>query len=85
MFYVYVLENIQHEQYIGYTHDLRKRLKEHNLGRSFSTKRSLWKCIYFEACISEKDARRREGYIKTTQGRRMLKLRLKEYLHSRAS
>ncbi len=70
------------ELYIGYTEDLRKRLKEHNQGLSKSTKRYLpWKLIYYEACLNINDAKRREKYFKTSQGRRLLKRRLKEYFY----
>ena len=81
LFYIYVLESLQDgERYIGYTIDLNRRLKEHKLGKSFSTKFRLpVKLIYFEACLSSIDAKRRENYLKTTQGRRFLGLRLKDY------
>ncbi len=70
--------------YTGYTADLKKRLVEHNRGKTFTTSKSKnWICIYYEACIEESDARRRERYLKTTQGHRMLKLRLKDYLFKR--
>lgn len=83
MHYVYVLENEDQEHYIGYTADLRKRLAEHNRGRNFSTKGSSWHCIYYEASMEESDARRREKYFKTNQGRRLLKRRIKDYLYKR--
>lgn len=80
-FYVYVLESVKdNNRYIGYTKNLRKRLKEHEKGLSFSTKFRLpLKLIYFEGCLDEQDAKRRENYLKTTQGRRFLGLRLQEY------
>ncbi len=83
MFYVYYLKsNNFKETYIGYTTDLRKRLEEHNSGLTPSTRRyKPWKLIYYEACLNEKDAKRREGYLKTTQGSRLLQMRLKEYFH----
>lgn len=83
MFYVYVLEDETGELYIGSSNDLRRRLQEHNQGESFSTKGHRWRCIYYEACLNERDARRREKYLKTTQGGRLLKRRLKEYLYER--
>jgi len=83
VFYVYVLENPSGEHYIGYTVDLRKRLAEHNSGKNFSTKRSQWRCIYYEAMLEGSDARRREKHLKTTHGRRLLKRRLKDYLFKR--
>ncbi len=81
MFYVYVLESEKNEElYIGRTRDLPKRLEEHNRGLNSSTKRYLpWRLVYYEGCLNENDSKRREGYLKTTQGRRLLKRRLKEY------
>ena len=82
MFYTYVIESIKsRELYVGYTNNLKRRIVEHNRGYNFSTKqKSPWKLIYYEACINEDDAKRREKYFKTSQGRRLLKRRLKEYL-----
>ena len=66
--------------YIGYTNNLKRRLEEHKKGLNFSTKFRLpFKLIYFEGCLNEFDAKRREKYLKTTQGRRFLGLRLIEY------
>lgn len=85
MFYVYVLESLKNGNlYTGYTKDLKKRLEEHNRGLNLSTKPYMpWKVIYYEACLNEKDAKRREGYLKKTQGQRMLKRRLKEYFYNK--
>lgn len=72
------------ELYTGFTSDLKKRLKEHNLGLNFSTKRyKPWKIIYYEACLNKDDAVRREGYLKTTQGGRLVKRRLRCYLYEK--
>ena len=80
-FYVYILESgSDGKHYIGYTDNLKRRLKEHEQGTTFSTKFRLpFKLIYFEACLSNTDAKRREKYLKTTQGRRFTGLRLLEY------
>lgn len=80
-YYVYVLESGKdNDRYIGYTTNLKRRLEEHKRGKSFSTKFRLpFKLIFFEACLSYLDAKRRENYFKTTQGRRFLGIRLKEY------
>ncbi|KKQ77045.1 MAG: hypothetical protein US98_C0015G0010 [Parcubacteria group bacterium GW2011_GWC1_38_6] len=68
--------------YIGYTNNLKKRLTEHNRGVNFSTKGKIpWKLIYYEACVNKNDAKRREEYFKTNQGRRLLKRRLKDYFY----
>jgi len=84
-FYVYVLESIKDKKrYIGFTTNLKKRIKEHQKGLSFSTKSRLpMKLIYFEACTNEEDAKRREEYFKTTRGRRFLAKRLKSYYKSK--
>lgn len=87
-YYTYILESElkNKELYIGFTQDLRKRLKEHNEGLNKSTKRYLpWKLIYYEACLNINDAKRREKYFKTSQGRRLLKRRLKEYFYNKSN
>ena len=83
MFHTYFLYSEGYnETYTGFTSDLKKRIKEHNDGTTPSTRRYRpWKLIYYEACLDENDAKRREGYLKTTQGSRMLKRRLKEYFY----
>ena len=84
-FYVYVLESLRDKKrYIGYTNNLKRRIEEHNQGKSFSTKPRLpMKLIYFEACTNQQDAERREEYLKTTRGRRFLAKRLKTYYQSK--
>ncbi len=83
MFYVYILQSVDGKNlYTGFTNDLRRRLKEHNQGLNPSTRRyGQWKVIYYEASLDEEDARRREKYLKTTQGGRLIKRRLKEYFY----
>lgn len=80
-FYTYVLESQKDgNRYIGFTRDLRKRIKEHNKGVSFAMKfRQPLKLVYFKGCLNEQDAKRREHYLKGTQGRRFLGLRPQEY------
>ena len=66
MFYVYVLKSKKDFQlYTGSTNDLKKRFKEHNDGKVFSTKsRRPFEIIYYEAYKSEHDARKREKNLK---------------------
>lgn len=60
-------------------------MEEHERGLNFSTKFRLpFKLIYYEGCRNQEDAKRREKYLKTTQGRRFLGLRLKCYKRSSA-
>jgi putative endonuclease len=83
--YVYVLQSQKDKDfYIGYTQDLRKRLQQHNAKVNFSTKSRLpLELIYLEACLTKEDAERREDYLKTSQGHRFLKLRLRKFLQGR--
>jgi len=66
MYWVYIIKSKGYNQlYIGYTTDLAKRLKEHNLGKSLSTKRYMpWKAVYLEGYANEDDAKDREIKIK---------------------
>jgi putative endonuclease len=84
MFYTYILQSkIKSDQlYIGFTTDLKRRLSEHNQKLNFSTKPyAPWELIYYEACKEESDAKRREKYLKTSQGRRLIRRRMKDYLY----
>jgi putative endonuclease len=83
--YVYVLLSQKDKNlYIGYTQDLETRLKKHNAEENFSTKsRTPLEYIYVEACKNKIDANRREMYLKTTQGGRFLKIRLKEFFNNK--
>ena len=66
-FYTYVLRSTKDGAwYIGFTHDLRKRLKEHNSGKNVSTKgRGPFEVIYYEAYRNSEDARSREKQLKS--------------------
>jgi putative endonuclease len=81
MHYVYVLlSDKDFRFYIGCTYDLREHLKLHQAGQVESTKLRLpVTLIYYEACKSERDAFRREKYLKTTYGHRYLRSRLRDY------
>jgi len=63
--------------------NLRERIKKHNAGKVKSTSgRQPFKLIYYEACLNEQDAIKREKYFKTGFGRRYLKNRLEFYLQN---
>ena len=67
--------------YCGFTTNIEKRIKDHNSGGTNSTsKRRPLKLIYCEFFLSKEDASRRESYFKTTVGKRMLKLVLRDTL-----
>jgi len=82
MQYVYVLKSEKdHKNYTGYTKNLKLRFEQHSKGKISSTKdRRPLELIYYEACVSQKDATHREKYLKTTYGKRYIKSRLKSYL-----
>ena len=66
MYYVYILQSeIDKKLYIGYTNDLKKRLAEHQNGKSAATSpRRPFKLIYYEAYVSMQDAKHRESNLK---------------------
>jgi len=82
MFYTYVLYNLKDRKfYIGFTNDLKRRLKEHNAGKNISTRSRLpLKMLYYEAHLSKPDAMRRERYFKTAKGKKTLKQMLRNSL-----
>src|SRR5437016_5527171 len=82
--YVYVLySDTSKNFYVGFTHDLKKRIAEHNNGLNFSTKAYRpWELIYYEAHRDENDGRRREKYLKTTAGDQALHRMLRNDLAS---
>ena len=80
-FYVYVLQSANDgEFYTGYTHNINSRVAKHNDGLVKSTKfRRPLQLIYFEGCLSQKDATRREKYLKSGNGKIYLRNRLKDH------
>ena len=83
-YYVYVLRSIKYREefYIGSTHDLKKRVAKHNRAVNFSTKAyAPWQLIFYEAYLYKEDAKRREKYLKTNKGSKVIKQMLKEYFY----
>ena len=82
MFYTYVLQSGQDMNfYVGFTKDLKLRFEQHKKGLVEATRdRRPLKLIYYEACLDQKDAAKREKYLKTYHGKMYLKRRLKSYL-----
>lgn len=63
--------------YIGYTSDLKARKHKHDIGGVKSTvPRRPLELIYAEYFLFKPDAMRREGYFKTSMGRKAIKLML---------
>lgn len=78
MYYVYIIYSQKlDKKYIGYSADLRDRIREHNSGKSAYTSKGVpWQLLYYEAYIDEMAARKQELFYKTGQGRRVLNKRL---------
>lgn len=75
MHIVYVLHSAKdHQLYMGYTANLKRRLLAHTNGEVRSTKpRRPLTLIFYEAFRSKGDALRRERYFKTNEGKKMLR------------
>ena len=72
MFYVYILQSIEQPEhfYVGYTDDLKRRLKQHNSGNSIHTNKfKPWKLRGYIAFDSEEKAQNFEHFLKTGNGR----------------
>ncbi len=71
---VYVLSDESGSFYKGMTNNIVRRMKEHNRGKTQTTRKmSKLKLIYLEKYESLKEAREREKYLKTAAGRRFIK------------
>lgn len=70
MFYVYVLFNKEtNRYYVGYTPDLRKRIKNHYSGKVLSTKSNLnYRLVYYCAFLQRDEALAFEKYLKSGSG-----------------
>ncbi len=69
-FYVYMLVSKGNKpvSYVGYTKNLKNRIKLHNLGKGAKfTRGRKWTLIYKEKYNSKKEAISREYYIKNTR------------------
>lgn len=80
-YYVYILRSLKdNKNYAGYTKNLELRFEQHQKGEVDSTKhRRPLELIYFEACINQEDALKREKYFKTHYGKMFLKNRLAQW------
>lgn len=83
-FYIYVLLSLKdHHFYTGFTTNLVRRMREHIMGHVPSTKKRVpLILVYWEGCLNQQDAARREKYLKTAWGKRYIKNRIKHYLET---
>jgi putative endonuclease len=79
MYYVYILLSKKDNNfYIGFTSDLKRRISEHNQGKVISTKHRLpIKLSCYEAYASKEQAQRREEFLKSSDGRKDIRRRLR--------
>ena len=71
MYYVYLIQSAstQGERYLGMTNDLKKRLLEHNAGKSFHTSKfKPWKLTTYIAFSDRGKAEAFERYLKSGSG-----------------
>ena len=85
MYYVYFLFLNDQKIYKGFTADLKRRISEHRAGKVTSTKNKKPILVHYEAYLLKTDAERRERFLKTTEGRRLLKQQLKDLLNELGS
>ncbi len=82
-YYVYVLLSEKDKMfYTGYSSHLNQRIELHNSGKVESTKnRRPLVLIYFEGCLNQQDATRREKYLKSGNGKIYLRNRLRQFFN----
>ena len=80
MYFVYVLMSLKDKQfYVGITKDVKMRLKNHVEGEVISTRnRRPLKLIGYEFYWFKKEAGAREKFLKSSDGRKEIRLRYKQ-------
>lgn len=69
MYYTYILRLSNNTFYIGYSSNLRERVREHSRGGVDATKKHLpVKLHFYAAFVSQKEATDFEQYLKTGSG-----------------
>jgi predicted GIY-YIG superfamily endonuclease len=79
VFYVYLLISVADpkQRYVGFTSDVKQRLKAHNEGASIHTRKyKPWKLVSYTAFDDERRAREFEHYLKSGSGRAFANKRL---------
>ena len=82
MFVVYILySEIFNKTYCGYTNDLERRLKEHNITSvtGYTLKYRPWCVIKTELFETRQSAKIKEKYYKTGVGRELIKMIVTHY------
>ena len=79
MHYVYILESeaFAGRRYIGYSCDLKQRIRDHNLGHSSHTEKYRpWKLVFYAAFPEKHTALGFEAYLKSHSGKAFAAKRL---------
>ena len=75
-YFVYLIGNYKNSKlltYVGYTNNLKNRIKLHNEGKGAKfTRGRFWKLLYYEKFETKKEAILRECYIKKNRNFRNL-------------
>lgn len=73
--FVYVIRSLKDGRlYVGMSANVSIRLKQHNMGKTTSTKGYIpWELVYFEELENRVAARKREKYFKSGSGKEYLK------------
>jgi len=76
MHFVYILKSLNYTKtYTGISTNIHKRLQEHNLGKNkFTKKYRPWKILFSKEVGTRLEARKKEKYLKSSAGRRWIKL-----------
>ena len=74
-FFVYAIKSKKDGRiYVGFSENVDRRLKEHNSGKTKSTKGYLpWKLFFTKECETRIEARKLEKYYKSGIGKEKLK------------
>jgi len=81
MYHVYILKLANSNLYTGSCSNIKNRLLAHKLGKVKSTKNYRpVKLLHCEAYLLKSDAQRRERFLKTSDGKRLLKQQIRDIL-----
>ncbi|OGH69171.1 MAG: hypothetical protein A2754_02810 [Candidatus Magasanikbacteria bacterium RIFCSPHIGHO2_01_FULL_47_8] len=81
MHYVYILLLSNNSLYTGSTSNIKRRLSEHKQGKVTSTRFSrCHRLLHLEMYVLKTDAERREKFLKTTEGKRLLRMQIRDIL-----
>ena len=72
--FVYILKSLKDgSHYVGMTDEINRRLKQHKLGRNYSSrKKRPWVIIHVEIVETRSNARKLEKYFKRGYGREII-------------